>query len=132
MKHVFSLILVISGLTVGVAQPVLQLTEKHLQKVMGEDNPVKKRRAYLKFYHKDSLRYVKEVDRYWQAKFDSTTNHFSEKRDAVKQSVAQALNRVKDPVKRFEAGIYVAEESYKFSPALEARYSSQKDRRAHV
>jgi len=126
VKYIFSLILVIAGLTAGVAQPVLQLTEKHLQKVMGQDNPVKKRRAYLKFYHKDSLRYVKEVDRYWQAKFDSTTNNFSEKRDAAKQSVAQALNRVKDPVKRFEAGIYVAEETYKFSPALESRYSRQK------
>lgn len=123
MRTCFSLLLLIGSLTVGVGQPVLQLSEKHLEKVMGQDNPFKKRKTYLKFYHKDSLRYVKEVDRYWKAKFDSSSAFVSNKRNSLKRKVEQVTNKAKDPLKRLEAAVQIHDEMFRFSPALEANYS---------
>ena len=125
MKFCFSILFLVGCLNVGAAQPQLQLSEKHLQKVLEQDNPFKKRKAYLRYFHKDSLRYVKEVDRYWQAKFDSATTIVSEKRAKAKERIGRTINQPKDIVKRLEATAQINKEMYQFPSALEIRYSQK-------
>jgi hypothetical protein len=109
----------------GVAQPLLQLSEKHTQKLVLQDNPVKKRQLYLKYFHKDSLRYVKATDRYWQTKFDSGTNVVSRRKAQANQKLQTAVNQAQAPLKRVEASFLINEDMYRFPPALEVRYSQK-------
>lgn len=125
MKLYFSLLLVLASLTMSEGQPTLQLSEKHLQKVVEQDNPVKKRKAYLKYYHKDSVRYVKEVDRYWQAKFDSATTFIPDKREKVRQGIDRLLNEELESMKRLMASTEINAEMYRLPAALEGRYSQK-------
>ncbi len=121
MKVSFLVVLLAGCLSVGFGQPVLQLSEKHLQKVLSEENPVKKRKAYLKFYHKDSLRYVKKLDRYWQSKFDSAYTYVSEK----KEDANRIADFVRDPLKRIESELQIRPAIYRFPSALERTYSER-------
>ena len=111
------------------AQPELKLSEKHLAKVTGESNPFKKRTLYLRYFHKDSLKYVKEVDLYWQSKMDSgyakvnrITRRIEDKKNRL-QNLAQgkALQSIKEFV--------TTDEAFRLSPELELRFSqSELDR----
>lgn len=121
MKASLFLVLFVGCLNASFGQPILQLSEKHLQKVLAEDNPVKKRKAYLRYYHKDSLRYVKEVDRYWQAKFDNVNSFVSKKQERINK----ISGIVEEPLKRLEAGMQIRHEMYRFPSELEQRYSRE-------
>lgn len=121
MKTSLFLVLFVGCLNVSFGQPILQLSEKHMRKVLAEDNPVKKRKAYLKYYHKDSLRYVKEVDRYWQAKFDNFNSFVSKKKDRINK----ISGLVEEPLKRLEASMHIRPDMYRFPSELEHRYSKK-------
>ncbi len=63
-----------------------------MSKVLSEDNPVSKRRLYLKYFHKDSIRHVKEVNQYWQAKLDSDNARVSKQRKKLLSINDRILN----------------------------------------
>ena len=123
MKHCFFFVLLLGCLNVSFGQPTLQLSEKHLKKILDEDNPVKKRRAYLKFYHKDSLRYARQTELYWQSQFDSATTSLEKKRDRVKQRMAGVGNKAQEPVEQLAASLEIRDAMYRFPTELELRYS---------
>ena len=125
MKTSCLLVLLVGCLNISFGQPALQLSEKHLQKVLTKDNPVKKRKAYLNYYHKDSLRFVKETDRYWQAKFDSVYTIGSKQERIIKQRLEGVVKQGQNSLKRLETHLLLNPESYRFPPLLEAKYSQK-------
>lgn len=68
------------------------LTEKHLQKVLQTENAVLKLRKYKRFFHRDSIKQARQVDRYWQAKTDSLYRVIA----AREKAVARKLKPIKD------------------------------------
>ena len=53
---------------------MLQLSEKHLNKVEKTEDPAQKLKKFKKFYSRDSARYAKELRKYWRYKSDSLSN----------------------------------------------------------
>lgn len=72
MKHHLTILLLLITVATGFAQkPELQLSGKHLGRIENTEDPRDKLRKFHKFYSKDSSRYAKQVEKYWQQKSDS-------------------------------------------------------------
>ncbi len=89
MKHFITISLFfLSSLAFSQITTSITLSEKH-QKQLGKiENPDKKLSKYQKFYRKDSLKYVKRLEKLWQHKSDSLTNALNmpgEMREGIKQ-----------------------------------------------
>ncbi len=105
-------------------QPELKLSDEHLSKVLTEDNPVKKRQLYLKYFHKDSIRHVKEVDRYWQSKLDSSSAWVSDRRKKLLSIKDRILSTTQVTGKRLQADFMLDEDVYRMPLQLEMKFTN--------
>lgn len=65
-------LLLVSGALLSHAQSFdLKLSEDHVQKIEKFKSPAKKLKKYLKYYHKDSIRFIKNWDKRLRNKSDS-------------------------------------------------------------
>jgi hypothetical protein len=74
------------------------LSEKHLKKVEATENPVHKLNRYKRFYHRDSIKQWKELNRYWQAQTDKVADDIQEKEKAIAQKKKQAQDGIESRV----------------------------------
>ena len=89
-------VLWISCLSPGTvfAQEQMRLSEKHMAKVMAQDNPVRKQFLYLKYFKKDSIRQVKDLERYWQTQTDNLSDAIEAREKALSQKTKAAKDGV--------------------------------------
>lgn len=107
-------------------QPVLKLSDKHLAKIGNEDNPVLKRMMYLKYFHRDSIQFVKESERYWKVKMDSGQASMSRITKRVENKKATLLDRLETQALTTTAKlINQADSRLRMPEAFELRYSTQ-------
>ncbi|HRE68842.1 MAG TPA: hypothetical protein PLX76_18150, partial [Cyclobacteriaceae bacterium] len=117
------LFLLNSGVVLGQFQPELKLSDKHATKLMAENNPFKKRKLYLRYYHRDSIKFVKESERFFQSKMDSgqakvsrLTRRFENKKDRL---LRLAQDKTLQPIVKLAS----QNDSFQLPPDLELKFS---------
>jgi hypothetical protein len=73
-------------------QPVL--SAKHLGKIEGTENPVRKLKKYERFFHRDSIRQARQMNRYWKSQSDS----MSDAMELREKALAKKATEIKDGV----------------------------------
>ncbi|MEI9917650.1 MAG: hypothetical protein WDO14_02485 [Bacteroidota bacterium] len=94
----------------------VKISEKHLEKLNKVTSPAKKLKKYHKYYSKDSVRLIRDLDRYWKQKSDSLTNSVTARKQHLESKRSELSTKVKS--------ITVSEERYKMPPEFERHFSS--------
>lgn len=102
-SHAFYVIAlaVVLNAKVSNAQSVSQiLSIKHVQKIENETSARRKLKSYKKFYSKDSIEQVKQLEKYWQSKSDSLVaavkereNELAGKANELPKRASRKLNK---------------------------------------
>lgn len=67
------------------AQTEMKLSNKHIQKVNKQNSPSEKLALYRKYYYKDSIKHLRETEKYWQAKTDSLSTAIEKREKAIER-----------------------------------------------
>jgi hypothetical protein len=103
----------------------MKLSDKHMSKVLDEDNPVKKRILYLKYFHTDSIKHAKTVKSYWQSKYDSSFRGITKKTKALRSFPEQGIAHTDNLTKQLHARVALNPETYRMPAQLEGRYTTR-------
>jgi hypothetical protein len=86
------------------SQARLKVSNKHVSKINNQSSASKKLALYRKYFKKDSIKYVRETDRYWQSKTDSIADYIHKREKAIdskKKAIADgATSKVYNTVYR--------------------------------
>lgn len=124
VKSILIILVFLSTVPKLIAQPrQVGLGQTQREKIEKIKSAEKKLKAYKKFIHKDSLRYAKEVDQYWQKKSDSITAAVNGKFKNLSNKKTKLLNQAKDPLNRLEARVQISEDVYRFPKEIEISYT---------
>lgn len=126
MRSLAVIVLLFStSMLLGQTQPVLKLSDEHLTKIGNENNPVRKRMMYLKYFHRDSIRFVKESERYWKVKMDSGQASVSRFTKRVENKKVTLLDRLETQTLSTTAKlINQADSRLRMPEAFELKYSA--------
>lgn len=97
----------------------VRISQKHSDKLAKITSPEKKLARYHKYYSKDSIKLVRNLDRYWKQKSDSLTKAAGDRRQKLESRKADILSRAS----RAKSSISINDDSYKMSPGVEIRFS---------
>jgi len=103
----------------------MKLSGTHMSKVLAEDNAVKKRMLYLKYFHADSIKHAKKVENYWQAKYDSSFKGVTKRTKKLRSIQDQAIAKTKNLAKQVQANATLNPDTYRMPKELELRYSKR-------
>lgn len=109
---------------VAYSQPEMKLSDRHMSKVLAQDNPVKKRGIYLRYFHKDSIRHVKEVDRFWQAKLDSSNTWVSNRKTKLIALRDKILATTKNSANQMQSDFFIDKETYRMPVQVEMLFKN--------
>jgi hypothetical protein len=71
-----------------------RLSAKHMAKVEATSDPVRKLRLYKKYFHRDSVRQWRQLQRKWDQQYDSLENAFTLRRNAIESRKMAAVDTV--------------------------------------
>lgn len=81
-------------LILACGQIKVTLSEKNVSKVNKQNSPSKKLALYRKYFKKDSIKSIKDAERFWQAKTDSLARAIAQREEAI----SRKGRRVKDGI----------------------------------
>lgn len=106
----------------ALCQPRLELSEKHRARIDDQVNAVKKRTLYLKYFRRDSLRIVKETEKFWAAKWDSAHGKVRKKKQQVQEWQEKLISNVTQSLTALQPDFVVPGSLYKMPPAIESTF----------
>ncbi len=123
-KVILHIIVFLVAIATAIAQPrVVGLTEKDRIKINEQSSIEKRSKLYTKLLHKDSVRFMKESNRYWQGKLDSIHGEMSGRTKKLKEKREKLAQKIQDPLRKLPARLQISEEDYRFPPELERKYT---------
>ncbi|PZR34329.1 MAG: hypothetical protein DI538_16760 [Azospira oryzae] len=103
-----------------------KLSEKSIKKVEQTKDPLQRLNKYRKFYSKDSIKFLKKNDRYWQHKLDSIHGLMRVGITKIENRKRNLARKIQDPVDKLSAGhLRAIENDYRFPSELESKYSKE-------
>jgi hypothetical protein len=103
VNYVLSLVIVILVNlipSISLSQSPFKLSEKHLAKVNRQENSTKKINLYRKYFKKDSIKYAKQQDIYWQTKTDSLAEEVKQRSKALESRGKKSKDGINSKVYR--------------------------------
>ncbi|HYG04338.1 MAG TPA: hypothetical protein VD927_17945 [Chryseosolibacter sp.] len=95
-----ALLFLFSCATPSYCQQNPVLSEKHLEKINSIDNPYRKLKKYQRFFHRDSLKQVRSLNRLLDAKEDSIDNLISRKEKAIERTRSRIKQNTESKIHR--------------------------------
>jgi len=127
-KRQLIVILLTASFTVA-GQPVIspynnvKLTDRHIERIEKLKTPAKKLKKYHRFYSRDSIKLVRDIDRYWKRKSDSLTKVALAKNEMLEDKKESFVDAITDPIARLRVTGLITEDMYRLPPELEFQYS---------
>ena len=83
VRTIAATLAILASLSSRAQEARAPLSAKHLGRVEQTENPVRKLKRYQRFFHRDSIKQVRQMNHFWKAQRDSISDAMESREDAL-------------------------------------------------